>query len=56
MMLSAVMMLNYIKEYEAEERLNNAILSVLNDAEYLTPDLGGSSTTDEVAEAVIKAL
>ena len=56
MILSACMMLNYLKEYEAEERLNDAILEVLNEGKTLTPDLGGSSTTTEVAEAIINAL
>ena len=56
MLLSACMMLNYLKEYEAEERLNDAILDVLNEGKTLTPDLGGSATTTEVAEAIIDAL
>ena len=56
MLLSACMMLNYLKEYEAEENLNNAILSVLNEGNVLTPDLGGNATTDEVAEAIINAI
>ena len=56
MLLSACMMLNYLKEYEAEERLNNAILEVLNEGKTLTPDLGGNATTTEVAEAIINAL
>ena len=56
MLLSACMMLNYLKEYEAEERLNDAILEVLNEGKTLTPDLGGTATTSEVAEAIINAL
>ena len=56
MLLSACMMLNYLKEYEAEERLNNAILEVLNEGKTLTPDLGGKASTSEVAEAIINAL
>ena len=52
MMLSACMMLNYLEEYEAEEKLNSAILEVLNEAKYLTPDLGGNSKTMDVSEAV----
>ena len=56
MLLSACMMLNYLKEYEAEERLNDAILDVLNEGKTLTPDLGGNSTTTEVAKAIINAL
>ena len=56
MLLSACMMLNYLKEYEAEERLNDAILEVLNEGKTLTPDLGGNASTSEVAEAIINAL
>ena len=56
MLLSACMMLNYLEEYEAEERLNNAILEVLNEGKTLTPDLGGKASTSEVAEAIINAL
>lgn len=52
MMLSAVMMLNYLGESEAEDKLNNAILELLNEGKCLTPDLGGSSTTMEVSEAI----
>jgi 3-isopropylmalate dehydrogenase len=56
MILSATMMLNYLEEYEAEEKLNSAILSVLNEGKILTPDLGGNSTTTEVADAIIDAM
>ena len=52
MMLSACMMLNYLEEYEAEEKLNSAILEVLNETKTLTPDLGGKSTTMDVSEAI----
>lgn len=52
MMLSAVMMLNYLGESEAEDKLNNAILELLNEGKCLTPDLGGSSSTMEVSEAI----
>ena len=38
--------------HEAEEKLNSAILEVLNEAKYLTPDLGGNSKTMDVSEAV----
>ena len=56
MLLSACMMLNYLKEYDAEKNLNNAILAVLNEGKVLTPDLGGNATTDEVAEAIINTI
>ena len=56
MLLSACMMLNYLEQYEAEERLNDAILAVLEEGKTLTPDLGGNASTSEVAEAIINAL
>ena len=52
MMLSAVMMLRYIGENENADRLDAAILKVLNDGNILTGDLGGSATTMELAKAV----
>ena len=52
MMLSAIMMLRYLNENEAADKFESAILKVLNDGNTLTGDLGGSSTTLEVAEAV----
>ena len=52
MMLSAVMMLRYLGENEAADRFDAAILKVLNDANVLTADLGGSASTMEVARAV----
>ena len=52
MMLSAIMMLRYLGENEAADKFDNAILKVLNDADILTGDLGGSATTMELAEEV----
>ncbi|MBR2556792.1 MAG: NAD-dependent isocitrate dehydrogenase [Methanobrevibacter sp.] len=52
MMLSAIMMLRYLEENEAADKFEAAILKVLNDANTLTGDLGGSATTLEVAEAI----
>ena len=52
MMLSTVMMLRYLGENEAADRFDAAILKVLNDANVLTGDLGGSATTMELAEEV----
>jgi 3-isopropylmalate dehydrogenase len=56
MMLSAVMMLRYLGENEAADKFDAAILKLLNDANTLTGDLGGSATTMEVAGEVIKNL
>ena len=52
MLLSASMMLNYIGEHENSEKLENAIVSVLKEGKYLTPDMGGNSTTTEMANAI----
>ena len=52
MMLSTVMMLRYLGENEAADRFDAAILKVLNDANVLTGDLGGSATTMELAAEV----
>lgn len=56
MMLSAIMMLRYLGENEKADRFENAILKVLNDANKLTGDLGGSATTSELANEVINNL
>lgn len=56
MMLSAVMMLRYLGENEAANKFDAAILKVLNEGKTLTSDLGGSSTTIEVAQAIKDAL
>ena len=44
--------IRYLEENEAADRFEAAILKVLNEANTLTGDLGGSATTLEVAEAV----
>jgi len=52
MILSAVMMLNYLGELEEAKKLESALLDVLQQSKILTPDLGGSSKTMEMAEEV----
>ena len=52
MMLSAVMMLRYLGENKAADKLDDAILKVLTEAKVLTGDLGGSATTMEVADEI----
>ncbi|WP_296857551.1 isocitrate/isopropylmalate family dehydrogenase [uncultured Methanobrevibacter sp.] len=56
MMLSAIMMLRYLGENEAADTFDNAILNVLSDADKLTSDLGGSATTLELTNEIIKKL
>lgn len=54
--LSAKMMLDYLGEDAWAGRIEEAVVSVLKDGGHLTPDLGGSSSTEELADAVVKAL
>lgn len=51
-LLSAVMMLEYLKEPEAARRLENAIKVVYADGVMLTRDQGGRATSDQFCEAV----
>jgi isocitrate dehydrogenase (NAD+) len=53
---SAVLMLHYIDETEAAERVQTAIEKVYTEGKSLTRDVGGSSGTKAFAEAVIAAL
>jgi 3-isopropylmalate dehydrogenase len=56
MMLSAVLMLEYLDEYEEARRLENALVNVLQEGKVVTPDLGGSASTMEMAAEVRKKL
>ena len=50
------MMLRDLGETEKADRLQNAILSVVGEGKTVTADIGGSATTTEFTEAVIKEL
>ncbi len=54
--LASKMMLDYFGESFWAERIENAIISVLNEAKVLTPDLGGSSSTTALTDSIINAL
>ncbi len=56
MILSAKMMLDYLGEKDEADRLENAVLKVLSEGKDVTPDLGGSSSTMEMSEAIKNAL
>lgn len=51
--LSAVMMLRHIRESEAAERIEKAVLATLEEGKHLTRDLGGTASTTEITEAII---
>ncbi|MGZ4857121.1 MAG: isocitrate/isopropylmalate family dehydrogenase [Methanobacteriaceae archaeon] len=56
MILSAVLMLDYLEENYEANRLENALVKVLAEGRFVTPDLGGKTSTMEMAEEVRKKL
>ena len=52
MILSAVLMLDYLEEREAAHTVENALIKVLSEGKVVTQDLGGSSSTMEMAEEI----
>ena len=54
--LSARMMLDHIGEGVWAQKIEDAVVTTLREGKSLTPDLGGTSTTVGLAEAVIDAL
>jgi isopropylmalate/isohomocitrate dehydrogenase-like protein len=54
--MASKMMLDYLGENRWAERIENAIVSMLEEGKVLTPDLGGSSSTKQVTDAIIAAL
>jgi isocitrate dehydrogenase (NAD+) len=56
LILSAVLMLRYLNEKEAADRIENAIHRVYATGQTLTGDLGGRATTGQFVEAVLVEL
>ena len=56
LLLSAVLMLRHIDEGAAADRVMQALATVLEGRTVRTRDLGGTATTLEFADAVVKAL
>ena len=56
MLLSGELMLDYLGEQAAAERLRAAVIRVTRAGNTLTPDVGGAATTSAVCEAVVNAL
>jgi 3-isopropylmalate dehydrogenase len=52
MILSAVLMLDYLEENEAARKLENALVDVLAEGKVVTMDLGGSASTMEMASEI----
>lgn len=56
MILSGAMMLRHLGELAAAERVELAVDAVLGEGTTRTPDLGGTSSTQEVGDAIARAL
>jgi isocitrate dehydrogenase (NAD+) len=54
--LSAVLMLRYLGEKKAADRVENAIRTVFTNGSARTGDLGGTATTEEFVSAVLKSM
>ena len=53
---SALMMLDYIGEKEASKKIEKALFEVLSEGKKLTPDLAGTSTTEEFKNEIINKM
>lgn len=56
LILSAVMMLRHLGEQEAANRIENAVMKVMEAGKVRTRDMGGEATTDQITDAIIAAL
>jgi tartrate dehydrogenase/decarboxylase/D-malate dehydrogenase len=52
--LTGAMMLRHLGEHDAAADVDAAVLQLLEQGELLTPDLGGSSTTEGVGDAIVE--
>jgi isocitrate dehydrogenase (NAD+) len=56
MMLTAAMLLRHLAEEDEAARVERAVAEVLLEGHTLTPDMGGTAGTEDVANAVIRRL
>lgn len=56
LLLSGVLMLRYLGEREAADRIENALLAVFEDGTVRTRDVGGTARTSEFADAIINKM
>jgi isocitrate dehydrogenase (NAD+) len=56
LLMSAIMMLDYLNERETALRVDAALQKVYHEGKFLTRDLGGHATTKQFTKAVIRAL
>jgi isocitrate dehydrogenase (NAD+) len=56
LIMSSVLMLNYLGEEKAAKKIDAALIKVYTEAKHVTRDIGGTATTEEFTQAVIEAL
>ena len=56
LLLSGVMMLRHLKEEQAAQRVEDALVAVIGEGTHLPQDLGGKTGTQEFADAIIEKL
>ena len=52
-LVSGIMMLRWLKETAAADRIEKAMFAVLDERKHVTYDVGGTATTDEYARAIV---
>ncbi|MDO8684264.1 MAG: isocitrate/isopropylmalate dehydrogenase family protein [Armatimonadota bacterium] len=53
--MSSIMMLRHLGENDVADRIDAGVKTVLTERGHLTPDLGGTATTHEMADAIAEA-
>jgi isocitrate dehydrogenase (NAD+) len=53
---SAILMLDYIEERQAAEKIESAMLKVFAEGKVRTRDIGGTASTDQFADAIISVI
>ena len=56
LLMSAILMLRHIEEHAAAKRIEDALHKVYRTGNFLTRDVGGSSSTSEFTQAVIQTM
>jgi isocitrate dehydrogenase (NAD+) len=56
LLLAAIMMLQHLELHEQAERIRAALEDTVRAGETLTPDLGGTASTDQFTDAIIRRL
>ena len=54
--VAGAMMLNFLGATQAARRVEAAVTELLEHGQPLTPDLGGTASTDEIGEAVVERI